>query len=433
MKRSPKLSLCLLCLAAPLRPAPASAQAIPAGVGSVPNLGYGTEPLSGSFNYSLNAAELISTGFFNTSGTVYTTNLGGDAVYQSKGDVHPFSLIYTGGVLLQNSGQPTTTYQSLSLSQSLRTKNWNFNIQDAVSYLPESPVGGLSGIPGVGDLGIDPVPVGPEAGIGILTTYGPRVSNTVTGSASRLITSHLSAEVTGYEEQQHFIGDNAGEAVDNSGEGGSAGLTYRFDARNTGSVSYDYSRFTYPGFGVLDGALISQGATVSYTRQWNRRFSTNVYIGPQIESSGNGLFSSTTEVAGGATAAFQSRTTFYTLSYNRSANNGSGVIPGSFASNVNAGASRIFARVWNVAGDVGYSRVSSIPGIQTFTFSSQGVTASGQVSRALTHRLYGYASYTVEQQSLGTITTIVPNAFNGTYQIVGIGVSYSPRRFLFGK
>ena len=172
-----------ICLFAPVALSGISlAQSIPAGVGSTPTVGFPLPQLNGSFNYSLNASELVSSSFFGSQGVEATTSLSGDLTYLSSNIRHPFSAIYSGGVLLANSGQPNTTYQSLALSQSYVTKNWNFGIQDAVSYLPESPINGLSGIPGVGDLGIDPVPVGTDAGLGILTLYGPRISNTVTGS-----------------------------------------------------------------------------------------------------------------------------------------------------------------------------------------------------------------------------------------------------------
>ena len=422
-------------MTAGVSPFAALAQSLPATVGSAPpsgsapSTGFGAQPLAGSFNYSLNASELISTGYFG-SGTALTTNLSGSAVYQSRSDSHPFDMVYTGGVLIENSGQPTTTYQSLTLSQSLRTKNWNFNVQDSVSYLPESPVSGLSGIPGVGDLGISPVTVGPQAGIGILTTYGPRVSNTVTGTASRYITPHLSAQASGYQDVQDFIGDNSNQALNNTGEGASAGLTYRFDQRNSLYGNYNYSRFS---FGTTYGSFISQGVTVGYARQWTRRFSTSAYVGPQFESSSSGLFASTAQVAAGATASYLGRNTFYTLNFSRGTNNGSGVIPGSFSNQVSAGVSRIFHRVYNVAGNLGYAKVSSLPGFQEFVYSSQGVTASGQIARALGRRFYGYASYTVEEQSFGQVTGPATNAFNGVYQIFAVGVSYSPRNFLFGK
>ncbi len=431
MKKSHCFDLAFLAfLAAFPASRPVKAQSIPANIGSVPSTGFGEAPLAGSFNYALTASELISNGFFNNGGASYSTNLSGDAVYQSGNPSHPFSLVYTGGVLLQNAGQPTTTYQELSLSQSLKTKNWNFNIQDAVTYLPESPVSGLSGIPGVGDLGIVPVPVGPESGIGVLTTYGPRVSNTLTGSASRILTARVSAQVSAYEDQQEFIGDNSIQGLNNSGEGATVGLSYRFDSRDSLSANYNYSRFS---FGSTYGSFTTQGATVNYSRQWSRRLQTNVYAGPQAVSSSNGLYASTVEIAAGAAASYQSRNATYTLTFARGTNNGSCVIPGSFSDSLNLAAARTFARVWNASANLGYSRITTLPGFQSFSYASQGVTAGVQVARAISRRVYGFGSYTIEHQTLGQNSAVISNAFNGNYQIFAVGVTYSPRKFLFGK
>ncbi len=404
-------------------------QAVPAAVGATPNVGFELPRIGGSFNYSLNASELISTGFYN-SGTDYTTNLSGNLAYLSSSITHPFTAIYTGGVLLANSGQPTTTYQELSLSQAYQTKHWNFLVQDAVSYLPESPVTGFSGIPGVGDLGVDPVTVGPQSGIGILTTYGPRVSNTVTGSASRTLSAHLTAQASGYESIQSFIGDNANQALDNHNEGASAGVGYRLNGRNNLTFTYNYTKFAYSN---IPYAFSTQGGTVDYTRQWNRRFTTDVYAGPQhITSSYLGTAPSSTQLAAGAGASYRARVLFYTLNYSRGVNNGSGVIPGSFSDNVVGAVHRQFGRTWNVSGSVGYSRSTSLAALETYTFVSQSIAAGGQASRQITRRAAAFASYTLEHQSLSG-TAFPLNAFNGFYQIVGVGISYSPGSTFFGR
>ena len=428
------LKLALICFAAPaFSCAFAHAQSIPAGIGSAPNIGFQLPQLSGSFNYSLNASELVSTGFFGNSGTDLTTSLSGDLAYLSRSTTHPFSAIYTGGVLLANSNQPNTFYQGLSLSQVINTKNWNFQVQDSVSYLPESPVSGLSGVPGVGDLGIDPVPIGPDAGVGILTQYGPRVSNTITGGASRVITGHISAQANGYDNIQHFIGDNSYQALDNSSEGGSAGVTYHFGARDYLTANYNYSHFN-----IADTlySFTTQGATVAYTRQWNQRFSTSAYVGPQrISDSDSSLGQPSTEIAVGASASYAGRLAFYTLAYSRGVNNGSGVIPGSFSNNVTAAAHRQFGRRWSASGSVGYSRSVNLPTLNIFPFSSDAVTFGVQGVRSIGRRFSAYASYTIEDQSVSEPAGVLTgfNAFNGFYQIFGIGISYSPGSLFLGK
>ena len=322
------------------------------------------------------------------------------------------------------------------------TKHWNFGIEDSVSYLPESPVTGLSGIPGVGDLGISPSPIGPDTGIGILTTYGPRVSNTVAGNVSRVIDRHFSAQASAYEVIQRFIGDNSNQGVDSSGVGGSGGITYRLDARNSFPVNYSYSEFSYTG---TPYSFTTQSGTVGYSRQWSRRFTTTVYAGPQhIANSAPAFGKPSTQIAAGASATYDARRSFYNLAYTRGANNGSGVIAGSFSDSVIASARRQFRRAWNVAASVGYSRETQLPSVNLYTFNSSGVSFGGQVYRSLGRRLSAYGSYTLENQTtagsgalaLGLIAPSGPNnsnAFSGTYQIVGVGISYSPNSFFLGR
>ena len=64
-------------------------------------------------------------------GPTFGTNISGDVAYVSKraSSTH-VSAVYDGGVLLANSGQPTTFFQSLSFSQVLSTKRWNILLAD---------------------------------------------------------------------------------------------------------------------------------------------------------------------------------------------------------------------------------------------------------------------------------------------------------------
>ena len=409
-----------------------SAQSVPASTGvTPPGVGFSLPSVGGSLNYGLSASELFSTGFYN-SGTSYSTNLTGDLGYVSKSQRHPFSAVYNGGVLIANSNQPTTVYQGLSFSQVLSTQHWNIAVTDSVALLPQSPVGGLSGIPGTGDLGVDPVTVGSTSGIGILTTYGPRISNVVSGTVSRQITGKVSAQVSGNYAIQRFIGDNSQSAYDNTTEGGAAGLSYQLTARDTLTGSYSYSKFTYPGDTY---SFTAQTGSVAYSRQWSRRFVTYVYGGPQaISGSSTAINGTSITAAAGASATYLSRTTAYSVGYSRGANNGSGVIPGSFSDSVSATAHRQLGRDWALSGAVGFSRTTSLPNFRLYQYDSKGVTFSGQGSRRLGRNFSGFLSYTVEEQNLGNSgITAVQNAFNGLYQVVSVGVSYFPHSILLGR
>lgn len=432
-----KTHLSLACLAILLSlPASrfAAAQALPADNGAPSSgVGFSLPRVGGTLSYGLSASELISSGLYG--GSLYTTtNLSGDLAYLSKSQYHPFSAVYDGGVLIANSGQqPTTFYQGLSFSQVLSTHRWNITLADSVSYLPQTPTTGLSGIPGTGDLGVDPISIGPNSGLGILTTYGPRVSNTTSGTVSRQLTAHLSAQASGSYGIQRFIGDNATFGVNSTYEGGSAGLSYVLSARDTIVGNYNYTNFSFSGSPY---SFTAQGPTVAYTRQWTRRLVTNAYGGPQIIGGSSPLTNGTTvTVAGGASASYINRQMTYTLAYSRGANNGSGVVTGSISDSVVFAVHRQFARAWDVSGNLGYSRSVALPNINFGQYNSKGVSVAGQVTRALGRSFQGFASYNIQHQNVAVDTLNIAglNSFNGTYQTFSIGISYSPRSILLGR
>ena len=411
------------------------AQALPAdtGVAATPGIGFSLPRVGGNLSYALNASELISGGFYNNAGATFGTDISGDVAYVSKSQFHPFSAVYDGGVLLANSGQPTTFFQSLSFSQILSTKRWNISLADTVSYLPDSPLGGLSGVPGVGDLGVDPIAIGPTSGIGILTDYGPRISNTTSGTVSRQLTRRVSAQATGVYSIQRFVGDNANLALDSTNEGGSAGVSYHFSARDSINGNYNYSNFSYTG---NQDAFSAQGATVEYSRQWSPRLTTDFYVGPQIVNGSNFAVSGTSvEIAAGANASYASRTTAYSATYSRGVNNGSGVIAGSFSDGISVAAHRRLGRAWSASGNVAFSRSTSLPNFQLYAFESKGVTLSAQVARNLGRYFSGFGSYSIQNQSVVTPgnPAIASNAFNGFYQVLSLGISYSPRNIPLGR
>lgn len=415
----------------------ARAQSLPADTGTPqPGVGFSLPRVGGTLSYALSASELFSNGFYNNSGIDATTNLSGDLAYVSRSQFHPFSAVYAGGVLIGNSDQPTTTYQTLSFSQVLSTKRWNIVLSDTVSYLPESPAVGLSGVPGVGDLGVDPVNtgIGVTPGLGILTTYGPRVSNSASGTVSRTLTGRLSVQASGVYALQRFIGDNSNQAINSDDYGGSVGLNYQITARDAFGASYNYSRFSYLNSPYQFSV---QGASFTYSRQWSQRLTTSVFAGPQISSSStNAALSGTyTTVAAGASATYASRATAYALSYSRGVNNGSGVILGAESDSVSLAAHRQFGRTWATSGAVSYSRSSALPILTAYGFTSDSLAFSGQATRGFGRYFSGYASYTLEHQSLGGSGAgyAAANAFSGVYQIVGLGVTYSPRNLLLNK
>ena len=220
--------------------------------------------IDGTFDYALNASEIIQTGYGGVGNTYESTNLSGDVVYTSASVKAPFSAVYAGGVLISNeSTQSTEPFQSLSLSQGLTTRGWSFSASDAVSYLPSSPTVGLSGIPGTGDLGSQPIFTGDSPAQNVLTTNSSRVSNSLAGGVSRRLDATTSISGSGSYGILRFLG---GYGLDSSQALGTVSLNHQFDARDSGSISANSSVYSFPGSYSFTSRVINAGFSRRLTR-----------------------------------------------------------------------------------------------------------------------------------------------------------------------
>jgi hypothetical protein len=340
-------------------------QAVPTATTSmVPgSSGLSFYPLDGVFHYALTGSETIQFGYFGPSQTTYSTVLSGNAAYTAKSEVHPFSMLFAGGVVLANqSGQGTTSFWNVAASQGYVTRHWIFNISDSFSFLPQSPTTGLSGIAGVGDLGAIPVQ-GPGEGPagGVLSTAGNRIGNSLTGSVERQIDHATSISGNGFWSVLHFLGQSANSdanigALDNTQISGTVALNRRLDGRSSASVNAVYSTFSYSGgYTFYPGTTIpyvqpdieTRGINLSYQRTLSRSLSANVSAGPQwVSSSNSALVPSNLNVAVTAGLTYSRGLTNASVSYSRGVSAGSGVLPGALSDTFGAGLSHTYGRNW---------------------------------------------------------------------------------------
>ncbi len=424
--KTPLLALCTLILSG-FSFSGASAQGVSVVANPVAYDGFQLPTVGGSLQYSLTAGESILFGYNGEPGTGANpiTSFSGNLAYLSKSENHPFSAVYSGGYLIGTSNEPSYPFQNLALSQVLRTRSWNFVLADSVSYLPQTPTTGLSGIPGIGDIGVAPIQNTSTAGLGILTDYSTRISNNVSGTASRNLTGSTSLQGTGGYTIQRFLGNSVGLSSDQITGGG--GIEHRIDARSSFGVNYNYAASTFTN---AQYSFSTQTLLFQYSRQLTRRLSMNVSAGPQRVASGNNTLSGpSNNVAGGAGLSYNGQKTIYSLSYSRGINNGDGVVVGSRSDSLSLGANRQLNRVWNLSAVVGYNHSTSLPSLILPSFSNNGIVFSGQASRALTHTLSVFASYTIQRQSVQGLAA-VNNAFNGLSQVLGFGITYAPKPFL---
>jgi hypothetical protein len=433
----------------------ACGQAVPAGMATM-NLDPDPLTLDGGFRYALTASEIAQLGYYASGDVTSSSTLSGDMAYTIQSMARPFSVILAGGVILPNqSAQGVRTYVNVTASQGYVTRRWAFNLADTFSYLPESPTTGLSGIAGVGDIGVIPVQ-GPGTGPagGILTTSNSRISNSLRGSVERQIGRATSISGVGSWSLLHFLDSSQEDRqLNDSQTSGMVALNQRFNARSSGSLSAVYTAFDYSGQQAGPNepneptSFQTRGINVSYQRVLSRTLSAGGSIGPLwISSSNSALIPSTLDVAGSARLEYSSgRSTSASLYYTRGVSGGSGVIPGGLVDSVGFGAGRAYGRNWVASLDGGYTHTSGLtdlarpgspegsPNPVTPTHELyQTVYGGVQLRRRFSTNFSGFLTYVVTNQttnySLGA-----QNVSSGTSQTFGIGITFAPRSTQLGQ
>jgi len=426
----------------------AQGQAVPTATPSMaPNSsGLNFSPLDGVFHYSLSRPQIAQHGYYGPSQTTYSTVLSGDAAYTAKSAARPFNMVFAGGVSLSNqSGQGTTSFWNVAASQGYVTRSWIFNVSDSFSFLPQSPTTGLSGIPGVGDLGAIPVqgPVEGPAG-GVLSAAGNRIGNTVNGGVERQIDHATSISGNGSWSVLRFLGSNSG-AIDNTQVSATVALNRRLDNRSSVSVNAARSVFTYTGTGsgFIEPDIETRGVNLSYQRLLSRSLSVNVSAGPQwITSSDSGVIPDKLDVAATASVSYSRGLTNASVSYSRGVNGGSGVLPGALSDSISASLGHSYGRNWVAGLNAAYSHTAGLGqlafGIPTAPTNLVYDTVFGgaQVTRRISAHFSGYLSFEAQNQSNNfslPTQNAARNALNGTSQTFGIGVTFSPRSTRLGQ
>jgi hypothetical protein len=434
-------------------------QAIPAGVpagGSSmsPTGGPNFSSLDGVLHYAVSASEVVQFGYFGSGDVTNSSAISGDVAYTAKSTERPFSLLFAGGIILPNqSGQSTSYFSSASVSQGLVTRSWNFNVSDSVSFLPQSPTVGLSGIAGVGDLGGAPVG-GPGQGPagGIFSNAGNRIANSLGGSAERQITHDTSISGAGSWSILHFLDNNNG--LDSSQVTGTVAVNRRLNGRSSVSVNAVYSTYDYSGpqsqlTQLTQPSIETRGLNLSYTRTLSRALSMSVSAGPQWTSSSNStLIPASLNAAASASLSYQRGLTNASLSYSRGIDAGSGVLPGAESDSVAADVGHTFGRKWVASLTAAYTHSAGLTQLSTGTSTVpvnvvpvnvvfDTVYGGGQLTRGFGQHFSGYVSYTAQNQtsnySLSSLPLVGQNALNGTSQTFGVGVTYTPRSTRLGQ
>lgn len=406
----------------------AGAQSVSLHAPAASSSGFALPRASGTVTYSVALSEGLSFGYNGSSSNTSSTNVSGHIGYLSSSEKQPFSLVYSGAFLGGVQGQPSSFVHNLGLSQVFTYHRLGIVLADAVSYLPQGPVTGLSGVPGLGDQGLAPVQAGQDDGAQLLSQYSPRITNTASASVNYQFTGVTSLAGSGTDGIIRTTGTGG---IESDSQTGGLGLTHRLNALASIGVNGSYQHFSYLAYPLTYNTI---GGTVEYTRKWSRTLRTDFAVGPDYSTSTN--VASTLNYSLNASATYLLRRATLGASVVRATNSGSGVTLASRSTSANLIANRMLGPFSSVAATVSYTNNVTLPTLLLPQFSTSALVAGGQVTRSLTRSISAFASYTLQRQLLGQDAFqngFQGNAFNGTTQSLGFGITYAPRPLILGS
>ena len=419
--------LCFLLLLVAARPS--SGQSVPVQTGSPVFQSFHIPSTAGTLRYSVSGSERASIGADGENQTGYSSTVSGNLGFTTQSVLYPTSLIYSGGYISGNASQSSIFFQSLSASQSYIRKYSVFTVTDSLSYLPEAPSIGLSGLPGLGDLGANPNPTTTQ---GILSNTS-QISNAAAAQYTRKLTGSTSLTGQGTYLIQRFLGGSDGLETNSYSVGG--GVNHRINALSSYSVQYGFNNFSYV---ASPNSFNTQSATVAYNRTLTRKISISLGGGPEIigASPVSGTSAMITYQINGS-LVYTGRADHgvaANIAFARATNGGQGVSYGGETETLSSAISRRVGRSLGVSGTFGYAKTTSLQGALNPSIDATSYTASGQANRALIRNLSAYVSYSLQRQIYqGDAQSQAISPLNGTVQTVAVGITYSPQSLHLGR
>ena len=251
------------------------------------------------------------------------------------------------------------SYHQLAITQQFSWWRWRLLFADQFSYLPESSFGfgGVSNIsiPGVGGaLGavLGAVQTNYVPSQSIFTSSGSRYGNASIIQVEYLVSPRTSLTAAGSFGFLRFAkaGDiESNDAISN------LGYNHRLSERNTIGLQYRFSDYRYLGD---PQALNDHAAQIGYGRKITGRLALDLFGGPEVTTYRLPIGGATHRLgfSGLATLRYNSARFGITLSYLHGLSNGSGVLIGSNADQLQTQLFRRLSRNWQGNLGFGYSR-----------------------------------------------------------------------------
>jgi hypothetical protein len=370
---------------------------------------------SKSFNYALRYSQ--SAQFGSSYGDWQTASPSAEIQYSNGTNRAPFNLHYAGGYTwtLGGPGYSSGWFQRLSIGQGISGRKWRASLTDDVSYLPQAPVTGFSGIQGIGEPIGTPTPPSSNQTVLTLGTYA--LNNDTSVNVSRILTGAYSVSAEGAYALLRFPDGNGLDTNTASVQGQ---LTRRLNARNFLSAQYVYTGSDYPDSNFT---FYTNSAMGIFERSWSRSLHTSIALGPVwINNSLPRLIPPSTMLSVDASLNQDFRRQgSLNINYHRGTGGGSGYMLGQTFDTVSAGYSRDFKRKLTFEVSTGYNR--STPLTQRGVIESEygGI----QVFRHFGGHVNAFLSYTVLTQSADM--ALPGNVVQHPWQTISFGTTFEPR------
>ena len=399
------LTICLLGCA------PAFAQVNPSatGPGRAPA---GTSNLVYAFRYA-QAAQL------NTQmADMQTSNVSATLDYANRQQRYPFTMEYGGGYTwtLTGPGYLTGQFHRLLLTQGVDSRRSKLMLKDDVSYLPQAPTTGFSGIPGTGEIIGVPNP-SPSTTQTILTINTHVVDNMASAQFDRTISYATTLGVTGAFDLLRYP-DNNGLNINTANAG--ARLVRRLSGRTTLAGRGSFTQYSYPDASLSINTITED---LGIQHKWTRNLTTDITGGPQeLGSNKSAIVPSSLRYSVDASVNYKLHYTAFNAAYTHGTNGGSGYMLGGTADVASVNFTHQFNPSTLLGLTAGYNRTASLNSINGVTNAEFG---GAQVTWRLGNNLILFANYTAQNQ---TSTAALPgNTLDQMINTIAFGFGLSSR------
>jgi hypothetical protein len=341
-----------------------------------------------------------------------------------------------GGQIYDHHSELNGTIQQLGIVESYRGRRWGLQLDDRVTYLPESGFGygGFGWGGGLGpDLGgafgsnlssVSPV-FNPTSFL--LTGRGSRITNVAIAQVEYLAGPRSMITLTGSYGLLDF---RTPGFIDSRDALSLVGYSRKLTTRDYMGVSAGFGQFRLLHQGP---AFKSNFFLLNYGRRITGRMAFEAGAGPQINLYKNPLAGSSTPVSWVAfsTLDYRARRGNLAISYSHYTSNGGGVLIGARTDHVQLGWNMRLARHWSGGVGPGYAHSRSLA--QTTALHNQRAVNAAYVGASLSRNFGRYISmfltYNLQTQRDRAIACVAGNCHTSVLRhVAGFGFDWHPRQ-----